>query len=163
MLTLRVKRCLVMGVTPRASLGQRGAVAETRCRELSLPRGLVSYHSATAFFPHKEMRRTNFSHPRLPSILVWFSEASSHTRAARAAAVPPAPALLAALLAPAAPPGTLPACQRRGFGKEAASNHSCGWDVVSILSPSFLLLPRLYQTSTRIRAAQLLLQGVQRR
>lgn len=108
------------------------------------------------------MRRTNLSRPRLPSVPARFSEASSHTRAARAAAVLPAPAPLAALLAPVAPPGDLPACQRRGFGKEAASNHSCGWDVVSILSPSFLLLPRLYQTSTRTRAAQLLLQELQR-
>lgn len=77
--------------------------------------------------------------------------------------MPPAPVLFTAVLTPAAPPGNLPACQRRGFGKEAASNHSCGWDVVSILSPSFLLLPRLYQTSTQIRAAQLPLQEVQRR
>lgn len=59
---------------------------------------------------------------------------------------------------PAALPGNLPACQRRGFGKEAASNHSCGWDVVSILSPSFLLLvPRLipstYPNQSRSAAA----------
>lgn len=59
------------------------------------------------------------------------------------------------------PRATCRLCPRRGFGKEAAANHSCGWDVVSILSPSFLL-PKLYQTSTRTRAARLPLQEVQR-
>lgn len=99
------------------------------------------------------MRRANLSYPQLPSVPAQFSEASAHTRAAQAAAALPAPALLA----PAAPPGNRPACQRRGFGKEAASNHSCGWDVVSILSPSFLPPPQvisnIYPNQSRSTAA----------
>lgn len=84
-------------------------------------------------------------HPWLLRVPGWFSGACVPPGAALGAAVPHA---LALLLHPLPPPGNLPACQRRGFGKEAASNHSCGWDVVSILSPSSLLLvPRLIPSS----------------
>lgn len=49
MLPLHVKRCLVTGVTPRASLGQRGAIAGTRCRELHCPGD--SFPSSYRFLP----------------------------------------------------------------------------------------------------------------
>lgn len=156
-LTLQVKCCLVMDIAPRESLEPQGAIAETRCRELSLPQGHVSYHSVTAFFPHKPMRCTTRSLPGCPA-----SQYSSQKALPTQEPLTAAPALLMALLTPAGTPRQPNTCHRRGFGKEAASNHSCGWDVVSILSPSsLLLLPRLDQTTTRIGATQLLLQEVQ--
>lgn len=139
---------------PPGTLGKGSAPTETRAKN----RDCFSVRTGIAALPASALSNSSRNSSRLSQRrehlegAPWTQPDTHDTDSTE----PPARSLHRS--PPRPPPGNLPACQGRGFGKEATLNHSCGWDVVSILSPSFLLLPRLYQTSTRASPAQQLLR-----